>query len=315
MLSEAAAMIAQRKSKCHELAAREIQSTHAQAATKICAYMFRASQAASRALLPTNQKAVAKKIRVYLLQVVKDLQAKNTRTVGKHDRCLKEALEVKPKRRTTKPKARAAPKPKRRLKEKTPTRTTKPKARAAPKPRRRLKEKTPTRTTKPRARATPAQKNKTWRWILDQWKRGRELPKIKGSVFWETSRCTQLGNSKFRQKKTPASGELPMSSLADSSPFRAHLKGRRSATSFPNLGKNATLVSPADKGKNFSHIGNFYKHASEAEMKDFWETVAKAVEKRIKLGESVYVSTHGTGVNWLHVRIEATPKYYVSDLK
>ena len=292
MLSEAAAMIAQRKSKCHELAAREIQSTHAQAATKICAYMFRASQAASRALLPTNQKAVAKKIRVYLLQVVKDLQAKNTRTVGKHDRCLKEALEVKPKRRTTKPKARAAPKP-----------------------RRRLKEKTPTRTTKPRARATPAQKNKTWRWILDQWKRGRELPKIKGSVFWETSRCTQLGNSKFRQKKTPASGELPMSSLADSSPFRAHLKGRRSATSFPNLGKNATLVSPADKGKNFSHIGNFYKHASEAEMKDFWETVAKAVEKRIKLGESVYVSTHGTGVNWLHVRIEATPKYYVSDLK
>ena len=292
MLSEAAAMIAQRKSKCHELAAREIQSTHAQAATKICAYMFRASQAASRALLPTNQKAVAKKIRVYLLQVVKDLQAKNTRTVGKHDRCLKEALEVKPKRRTTKPKARAAPKPKRRL-----------------------KEKTPTRTTKPRARATPAQKNKTWRWILDQWKRGRELPKIKGSVFWETSRCTQLGNSKFRQKKTPASGELPMSSLADSSPFRAHLKGRRSATSFPNLGKNATLVSPADKGKNFSHIGNFYKHASEAEMKDFWETVAKAVEKRIKLGESVYVSTHGTGVNWLHVRIEATPKYYVSDLK
>ena len=178
MLSEAAAMIAQRKSKCHELAAREIQSTHAQAATKICAYMFRASQAASRALLPTNQKAVAKKIRVYLLQVVKDLQAKNTRTVGKHDRCLKEALEVKPKRRTTKPKARAAPKPKRRLKEKTPTRTTKPKARAAPKPRRRLKEKTPTRTTKPRARATPAQKNKTWRWILDQWKRGRELPSL-----------------------------------------------------------------------------------------------------------------------------------------
>ena len=286
--------VEQRKSKCRRLATREIKSTHTRAATKIRTYLLRASQGASLELLPQKQKAAAKKIRTYLLEVVKDLEAKNTRTVRKHGRCLKEALAVKPK--MIKKRGVAG----KRKKVKTPARTTPAKPCAAP-------------VRDPRKHSN--KKTTTWRWVLDQWKLGRELPEINGSVFWETSRCTPLGNSEFKQKKTRASAELPMDSRADSSPFRAHLKGRRSATSFPNLGKNATLVSPADKGKNFSHIGNFYKHASGAEMKDFWKTVAKAVEDRIKLGESVYVSTHGAGVSWLHVRIEATPKYYVSDLK
>ncbi|CAM9200647.1 unnamed protein product, partial [Ectocarpus sp. 8 AP-2014] len=167
-------------------------------------------------------------------------------------------------------------------------------------------------------RPQPRKAGVTWKSRLEQWKQGKNLPRITSSVFWETSRMHGRGVSEFKQKTTPASKHLPMSMCADSSAFAQHVRGKKSTVAFQNLGNTATLVAPPHRpgsNRNYSHIATFYKHASPAEIKDLWRTVAKEVETKMKRGESVYVSTHGTGVPWLHVRIESTPKYYVSELK
>ncbi|CAN0272180.1 unnamed protein product [Ectocarpus sp. 6 AP-2014] len=169
-----------------------------------------------------------------------------------------------------------------------------------------------------KVRAPPVRTKVTWKSRLEQWKQGKNLPRITSSVFWETSRMHNGGLSEFKQKTTPASKHLPLSTRADSSAFAQHVRGKKSTVAFQNLGNTATLVAPPHRpgsNKNYSHIATFYKHASPGEIKDLWRTVAKEVEKKMKKGESVYVSTHGTGVPWLHVRIESTPKYYVSELK
>lgn len=167
-------------------------------------------------------------------------------------------------------------------------------------------------------RPQPRKAGVTWKARIEQWKQGKNLPRITSSVFWETSRMHGRGLSEFKQKTTSASKHLPMSMRADSSAFAQHVRGKKSTVAFQNLGNTATLVAPPHRtgsNKNFSHIATFYKHASPAEIRDLWRTVAKVVETKMNKGESVYVSTHGTGVPWLHVRIESTPKYYVSELK
>ena len=155
----------------------------------------------------------------------------------------------------------------------------------------------------------------TWKTVIKKWKNGEDLPDIKRSVFWETSRAHSKGSSIFIQTTTSASKHLPMSMKGDSSPFHNHLDGKTSPVKFYNLDKSAILVSPPDIGKNYSHLATFYKNSSTTEKNEFWRKVAKSVEKQLKKGNDVYVSTHGTNVRWLHVRIESKPKYYVSDLK
>lgn len=184
----------------------------------------------------------------------------------------------------------------------------------------RTKVRTKTRapTARKKVQTRPRKAEVTWISRLEEWKQGKNLPRITSSVFWETSRMHNGGSSEFKQKTTPASTQLPMSTRADSSAFAQHVRGKKAAVAFQNLGNTATLVAPPHRPgskNNFSHIATFYKHASPGEIKDLWRTVAKVVERKMKKGESVYVSTHGTGVPWLHVRIESTPKYYVSDLK
>ncbi|CAN0448825.1 unnamed protein product, partial [Pylaiella littoralis] len=154
----------------------------------------------------------------------------------------------------------------------------------------------------------------TWKETVQCWKNGKNLPKIKSSVFGETSRAHSGGSCEFIQKTTAAARELPVTMKGDNSIF-TKLNGKTTPVSFYNLDKSATLVSPPDSGKNFSHIATFHKHCSVQEREDLWRQVAVSVEKKLKKGEGVYVSTHGTGVPWLHVRIETTPKYYVSALK
>jgi hypothetical protein len=156
---------------------------------------------------------------------------------------------------------------------------------------------------------------KTWTEVIKDWKKGENLPQIKSSVFWETSRIHSGGESEFIQKVKPATKHLPMKMRADSTAFRKYLDGATTPVKFSNLDKSAVLVSPPDNGKNFSHIATFYKNSTAQEKKDLWKKVAKAAEKEMKKGKDVFVSTHGTNVPWLHVRIESKPKYYVSSLK
>ena len=157
-------------------------------------------------------------------------------------------------------------------------------------------------------------KGRTWNDMIGLWKQGKHTPKIKSGVFWETSSVSSGGNSVYRETQVRTS-RLPMTLPANPAPFSSHLQGKSSPVSFRNLGKDAVLVSPPNKGLNFSHIGTFYSNASRQDIKSFWRKVAIEVEKFARAGTKVYVSTSGTNVHWLHVRIEKRPKYYTSSLK
>ena len=112
-------------------------------------------------------------------------------------------------------------------------------------------------------------------------------------------------------------------------------------TAFPNLGRDAVLVCPtglsssssssggtkkitkadvnaavtAAAGKKHAHLASFLRHGTEEEADALWrETFAQLLRE---LGERArggnkqqwtWLSTHGGGVSWLHMRIDSVPK-------
>jgi len=108
----------------------------------------------------------------------------------------------------------------------------------------------------------------------------------------------------------------------DDSAFNQYFKGNnRYVVSFQNLGGDATMVVPRPLHQNegndtYAHISNFMSlNSSQEQLHEFWISVAKVVTKQLEDRQrdkmkSLWLSTCGTGVYWLHVRLDARPKYY-----
>ena len=81
--------------------------------------------------------------------------------------------------------------------------------------------------------------------------------------------------------------------------------------SFSNLGKDALLVVPCPLGSatNYRHIAVFLREAPEQQKHSFWKAVADTTPEALG-PRPVWLSTAGSGVSWLHVRIDRRPKYY-----
>ena len=95
----------------------------------------------------------------------------------------------------------------------------------------------------------------------------------------------------------------------DYSPFAKHIKKAKNkyVISFWNLSHDTLLIVPIPKrGKNFATLRDFIKNASITQQKALWKKVAQLALK----SKGVWISTHGHGVPYLHIRISATPKYY-----
>lgn len=94
---------------------------------------------------------------------------------------------------------------------------------------------------------------------------------------------------------------------------RAVSPGRRISV-FPNLSGEALLVvpnQPEDNGFNGRDLISFLQSAPAGLIHEFWQTIAREVADAVAAGAPFqYLSTHGLGVLWLHVRLEKRPKYY-----
>mmetsp|Transcript_6842 Transcript_6842/g.12049 ORF Transcript_6842/g.12049 Transcript_6842/m.12049 type:complete len:265 (+) Transcript_6842:45-839(+) len=108
-------------------------------------------------------------------------------------------------------------------------------------------------------------------------------------------------------------------SSPDPEPFSAHLqpyKGQPVARRFTNLGGDSMLVSPAWAAgvdpHAYTHLANFVRSAPSEQLEALWIEVGSALEQRIKASgkHPVWFSTEGSGVSWLHMRMDPTPKYY-----
>jgi hypothetical protein len=108
-------------------------------------------------------------------------------------------------------------------------------------------------------------------------------------------------------------------SNADPSDFSEYLRevrGQEVARQFPNIKGDCTLVSPAqavDNREVYGHIGSFLRQAPEAQHEAQWRQLGEAIHTRLsrtRPSASLWVSTAGGAVPWLHMRVDSAPKYY-----
>ena len=105
-----------------------------------------------------------------------------------------------------------------------------------------------------------------------------------------------------------------LADVADAEAFADYFATSREnadVISFPNLGRDATLVVPCPlvPASCYRHLAAFLREAPDSQRHSLWRTVGEVMEKA--LGRSPrWLSTAGAGVSWLHVRIDKQPKYY-----
>ena len=99
-----------------------------------------------------------------------------------------------------------------------------------------------------------------------------------------------LKTKKYNVNKTP------------SKIYEKYVKGPNNFSSFYSPG-GTLLVIP---NKPYINITDFAHHATPKEWVSLWKFVAKQTKKMKK---PFYISTHGHGVNWLHVRLENKLKH------
>jgi len=121
--------------------------------------------------------------------------------------------------------------------------------------------------------------------------------------------------------------------FADTQAFSEHFEKKDDSTTttttnpttaaaviFSNLGYNAILIVPQPQSDDnvddiesvYGHCANFVRYAPPSQVYKTWKMVATAYLDRIekKDEEPVWLSTAGTGVRWLHFRLDDRPKYY-----
>ena len=109
----------------------------------------------------------------------------------------------------------------------------------------------------------------------------------------------------------PALGRMTPSSEA----FDEHL-GRsapESIRTFANLGGDARLVVPTALvgDEAYPHLAAFVRRAPAEQVDALWQATAEAVSARLTSRvATLWLSTSGLGVAWVHVRLDSRPKYY-----
>ena len=102
--------------------------------------------------------------------------------------------------------------------------------------------------------------------------------------------------------------------------FSAHLSAACpegcDATTFTNLGGDATLVVPCHRKTSppavYAHLSAFVRGAPSDQVDGWWAKLAStALEALDGRGERpLWISTSGDGISYLHGRLDSVPKYY-----
>lgn len=152
-----------------------------------------------------------------------------------------------------------------------------------------------------------------WYNILDNWDNNKyyKYPtNIKEKFMWNTSVIKENGKCNFEEsfrinKKLPREQNFEI--------FQSYINKSKSkyVTSFLNLSKDTLLVIPMPrKHKNYATLKDFCDNSSITQKKYFWKKVSQLVKKIIKNEKYIWISTHGLGVPYMHIRISNKPKYY-----
>lgn len=152
-----------------------------------------------------------------------------------------------------------------------------------------------------------------WIDVLDNWENGIPLkyPKqLKGRFQWNTSVLKNQGKSEYIQSFR-TNTKLP--TKQNTKDFKEHIlkSTNKYVTFFPNLSKDTMLVIPMPvRGYNYATLRDFIDTAPEIQQQEFWKKVASVAKDFMKTHGKVWISVHGLGVDYTHIRISTSPKYY-----
>lgn len=133
------------------------------------------------------------------------------------------------------------------------------------------------------------------------------------AYFWETPPVTSktIDNEfEFVLVDSPHLAGILTEEHAFANQFEAATRDK-SVIEFANLGGDATLIVPCRRGPQsaYAQISTFARLAPDEQKHELWKLVGAALER--KLGSRpVWLSTSGLGVYWIHIRLDASPKYY-----
>ncbi len=142
------------------------------------------------------------------------------------------------------------------------------------------------------------------------WLRARLAEAPFAAYFWETPPQTEETLDRpweFALIDAPTlRGVAP-----DPGAFAEHFRDDAPAVAFPNLGGDAWLVAPCPRAgvAACAHLADFTRGADDAAQDALWRLVGETAGARIGRRPR-WLSTSGTGIYWLHVRLDSAPKYY-----
>ena len=153
------------------------------------------------------------------------------------------------------------------------------------------------------------------KWIdkLNEWSNGNPLsyPKnIKKNFFYETHVIDKNLKNKYEEKFIESNKLNKLKQNLNTYQPYFNKSGCKNVVVFDNLNKTCKLIVPKPrKDKNYTTIKNFIDNASISQQKAFWKRVSSEIKKSLKNNEKLYVSTHGLGVSYFHLRLENNPKH------
>jgi hypothetical protein len=170
-----------------------------------------------------------------------------------------------------------------------------------------------------------------WKDVLHLWQHDKAwttqfcdtLSKVQyPDFFWEATplkQGKQRLDAPFECVLLDAQGQLA-SQAPNSSQFASKFDACNSGVAvFSNLGGDATLVVPCPNQDNngyYQTLATFLRKSSREQQLSVWMRTAEAIVSQLSKQPktSLWVSTDGKGVPWLHVRLDTTPKYFKSTL-
>ena len=161
-----------------------------------------------------------------------------------------------------------------------------------------------------------------WSTKLSNWYQGKDIVSYKSSkaFLYETSPIIKesithdgiVNITGIYHEKFIDSDELDNLSQ-DSTDFDEYLANPNNeyCTSFYNLSKTTRLIIPTKlNGSNYKSLKEFIENAPHIQQQYFWKQVSIEAYNMLKQHSKIWISTHGLGVPYLHVRVEVSPKYY-----
>jgi hypothetical protein len=136
---------------------------------------------------------------------------------------------------------------------------------------------------------------------------------IKERFFFKTSECDKHMQNIYREKFNVTIDFR--TKTQDYGPYAKHIDEDKNSTviSFKSNSTSSdnTLIIPKPiNGKNFLSIKDFIDNADPELQKNFWHKVAITIKELLKTTNKIYISTHGTGVYYFHLRLDSAPNYY-----